>query len=87
MKKKTRGKNISNPSLEEDYFNKVIGTRIELYRKEKKISQAELARLIEVSRITITHIEAGTVMISIYKIFRLTRALEIPYQKLLKGLR
>ncbi|HEC66883.1 hypothetical protein LCGC14_1989480 [marine sediment metagenome] len=83
---KTRGKNISKPSLEEKYYNKVIGTRIELYRNNKNMTQNELAKLIDVSRVTITQIEAGRSMVSIYKLIRISKALDISYVKILKSI-
>ena len=87
MNNRARKKNTSKPSLEEEYCNKIIGTRIELHRKQKEMSQKDLAKLIDVSRVTISHIESGRIMLSVYKLIRLSKALKISYISLIKNIK
>ncbi len=62
---------------------KEIGNRISMLRKHKGYSQNELARLLEISRSSLTQIELGNRNLSVIEIKKLSDILSISIDKLL----
>jgi transcriptional regulator with XRE-family HTH domain len=56
----------------------VFGTNLKLYRKEKKLSQEELAEKVEISTKHLSEIERGIVFASASLIDKLAETLDIP---------
>jgi len=61
---------------------KYFGGHLRSIRKEKLLSQEELAHLAELDRTYISGIERGVRNISLINIFKLAKALEIPASEL-----
>ena len=59
-----------------------LGKNIKKYRKLKKLSQNQLAELLDFSREHVACIETGKEFISLRKIFQLADILEIPVKDL-----
>jgi len=55
-----------------------LGQNIKKYRKAKKLSQNQLAEILDFSREHIACIETGKEFISLRKLFQLADVLEIP---------
>jgi transcriptional regulator with XRE-family HTH domain len=64
---------------------KQIGTNIKTYRKEKKMTQAQLAELAQISVIHVSHIENGTVAMSLETMLSICRALNTTPNDILLG--
>lgn len=60
----------------------VLHTRLRAARAERKVSQADLARMVGVSRQTISSIETGQYCPSTVLAIRLARALGVPFETL-----
>lgn len=58
-------------------ITKVVGDRIRKYRKEKNLSQEELAHLASLHNTYIGQVERGEKNITIESLFKITRALEV----------
>ena len=56
----------------------LLGANIKKYRKQKKLSQNQLAEILDFSREHIACIETGKEFISLRKLFLLADVLEIP---------
>jgi transcriptional regulator with XRE-family HTH domain len=63
---------------------KIIGTKIRIVRKAKKISQEKLAELSGLHPTYISNIECGKVNPSVYTIYLIAYALKIPCEELFK---
>jgi transcriptional regulator with XRE-family HTH domain len=61
---------------------KKLGLNIAYYRKERGLSQMQLAEHIEISRTHISRIENSDCAVSLDVIFGIANALEIPVAKL-----
>lgn len=59
-----------------------FGLNVVYYRKRKKLTQLQLAELVEIDRSHISAIELGNVGVSFDVIFKLCEALEITPDKL-----
>lgn len=59
-----------------------FGLNVVYYRKKKRLSQSELAELVDIHRTYISAIECGKVSVSFDVLFRLADALEIPVSQL-----
>ena len=66
-----------------DYLR--IGVRIGDYRRERKISQAELAELTDLSVGYISHIETGSTKASLEVLVKIAAVLEVTVDRLLLG--
>ena len=66
-----------------DYLR--IGVRIGDYRQERKISQAELAELTDLSVVYISHIETGSKKASLEVLVKIAAVLEVTVDRLLLG--
>lgn len=56
----------------------LLGANIKKFRKQKKLSQNQLAEILDFSREHIACIETGKEFISLRKLFQLADVLEIP---------
>lgn len=61
---------------------KKLGLNISYYRKEKGLSQIQLAEKIDISRTHMSRIENNDCAVSLDVIFSIAKALEIPVNKL-----
>lgn len=61
---------------------KKLGLNISYYRKEKGLSQIQLAEKIDISRTHMSRIENNDCAVSLDVIFSIAKALEIPVSKL-----
>lgn len=59
-----------------------FGNRIRAIRKEKKLSQEELAALANIDRSYMGHIERGEKNVTLTKIYQIADALEISVEKI-----
>lgn len=59
-----------------------FGLNVVYYRKKKRLSQTQLAELVDIHRTYVSSIELGKVSVSFDVLFRLADALEIPVHKL-----
>lgn len=59
-----------------------IGKRVKKYRKEKKLSQKNLAEMVLVSPSCITRLERGECMVSVFTLMNIAEALQIPISAL-----
>ena len=69
--------------LSEEDFSKLVGQRIIYYRKQKGITQAELARRCNKARQALERLENGRVNPKIYTIYEIAKALNIHPKRLL----
>ncbi len=60
-----------------------LGKNIKFYRKAKKLSQNELAEIVDLSREHLACIETGKEYISLRKLFKIADTLEISIKKLM----
>ena len=60
-----------------------LGMNIKKYRKAKKLSQNQLAELIDLSREHLACIETGKEFISLRKLFLIANVLEVPLTSLI----
>lgn len=71
-------------SEDENQFLKNIGFKIQFYRKQRGLSQNELAEKADLSYTTISHIESTSVYgLSIIAIYRIAKALDVDPSQLL----
>lgn len=61
---------------------KKLGLNISYYRKEKGLSQIQLAEKIDISRTHMSRIENNDCAVSLDVIFSIAKALDIPVNKL-----
>ena len=61
-----------------------IGSNITHYRTKKNLSQDELATVMGVTRVTISHLEKGSNSMTIDRILQLSEVLDITYNNLLE---
>lgn len=86
LDKKTHGyvpTNSKNIEDHERYLTKLIGSRIHLARKLRKMSQEELAAKINVSNKQLNNYELGKEKISCVKLYHISRILNIDIKELL----
>ncbi len=62
---------------------KKLGLNITYYRRDRKLSQIQLAELVDISRTHISRIENGNCAISLDLLFAFSHALEVPAKDLL----
>lgn len=60
-----------------------LGNNIQQYRKNKKLSQNELAELVDLSREHLACIETGKEYISLRKLFLIADILEVPIKNIM----
>ncbi len=59
-----------------------FGLNVVYYRKRKRLSQTQLAELVDIHRTYVSAIELGKVSISFDVLFKLAEVLEVPPHKL-----
>lgn len=59
-----------------------FGLNVVYYRKKKRLSQTQLAELVDIHRTYISSIELGKVSVSFDVLFKLAEVLEVPTSKL-----
>ncbi len=59
-----------------------FGLNVVYYRKKKRLSQTQLAELVDIHRTYVSAIELGKVSVSFDVLFRLAQVLEVPVSKL-----
>ena len=70
----------------EEKMNKnIIGENIQKHRKELGITQAELAEMVQISTVHMSHIETGTASLSLSTLLNLCAALKVTPNDLLLG--
>lgn len=65
---------------------RIFGLRLEMARKQKRISQPQLAERVGLDRTQIINIETGRSSTSVDRLILLAKALGVSPAKLLKGL-
>ena len=71
---------VSNPLLQ-------FGQRVQRFRKQRGISQEDLADLADLHRNYISQIECGRRNLSLLNILKIARALKLPASKLIENIR
>jgi len=59
-----------------------FGLNVVYYRKKKRLSQTQLAELVDIHRTYVSAIELGKVSVSFDVLFQLAQVLEVPVSKL-----
>lgn len=59
-----------------------FGLNVVYYRKKKRLSQTQLAELVDIHRTYVSSIELGKVSVSFDVLFQLAQVLEVPVSKL-----
>ncbi len=67
--------------LNKDAKKKLLGSNIAKYRKQRKLSQNQLAELVDVSREHIAKVETARRNMSMDLLFKISSALDIPEYK------
>jgi transcriptional regulator with XRE-family HTH domain len=76
--------NRKSYTVDENQFLKNIGFKIQFFRKQRGLSQNELAEKAGLSYTTISHIESTSVYgLSIIAIYRIAKALDVDPSQLL----
>ena len=70
----------------EEVINRMLGQRIRTLRSKNKITQQQLAADLEISRTSITNIEAGGQKISVHLLYEVSRALNVTFLELLPSI-
>ena len=70
--------------MKDEYKNlyQQFGLNVVYYRKKKRLSQSQLAEMVNIHRTYVSSIELGKVSVSFDVLFRLAEVLEIPVSKL-----
>ncbi len=63
--------------MDKDVFTKKLGKQVAKIRKEKGLTQVELAKLLKKSKQDIYRVEAGLVTPTAYFVFKIAKALKI----------
>ena len=71
---------VNNPLLQ-------FGQRVQRFRKQRGISQEDLADLADLHRNYISQIECGRRNLSLLNILKIARALKLPASKLIENIR
>ena len=59
-----------------------FGLNVVYYRKKKRLSQTQLAELVDIHRTYVSSIELGKVSVSFDILFKLSEVLDVPVSKL-----
>lgn len=62
-----------------------FGLNVVYYRKKKRLSQTQLAELVDIHRTYVSAIELGKVGVSFDVLFKLAQVLEVPPSKLFEN--
>ena len=68
----------------EEYKNlyQQFGLNVVYYRKKKRLSQTQLAEMVDIHRTYVSSIELGKVSVSFDVLFKLAEILDVPVSKL-----
>jgi len=69
--------------MKERDFDDALGKRIQGHRKAKRFSQIELGKRLDISRSSIANIENGFHKPSVFQIYKICLALNLPLQEIL----
>ena len=69
--------------MDEAFFNLQVGNRVKKLRNDKNMTQKELAEASMISSSSITRLEKGETMVSVFTIMEIARILEISVAELL----
>ena len=71
-------------TLKDEYMNQYqqFGLNVVYYRKKKRLSQSQLAELVDIHRTYVSSIELGKVSVSFDILFKLAEVLEVTPAKL-----
>lgn len=69
--------------MEREVFKKKLGKRIAKLRKEKGLTQVELAKLCDLPKQNINRLEAGLVNPSAHFVYEISKALKISLNELI----
>ena len=65
--------------------NKIIGLNVKKFRKERHLTQEALAERLDISTVHMSHIEGGSVSMSLALLLQLCEALDIAPNQVLEG--
>ena len=70
--------------MKEEYKNlyQQFGLNVVYYRKKKRLSQTQLAEMVDIHRTYVSSIELGKVSVSFDVLFKLAEILDVPVSKL-----
>ena len=70
--------------MKDEYKNmyQQFGLNVVYYRKKKRLSQTQLAEMVDIHRTYVSAIELGKVSVSFDILFKLAEVLEVPTSKL-----
>ena len=70
--------------MKDEYKNlyQQFGLNVVYYRKKKRLSQNQLAEMVDIHRTYVSSIELGKVSVSFDILFKLAEVLEVPTSKL-----
>lgn len=65
--------------------NKIIGLNVKKFRKERHLTQEALAERLDISTVHMSHIEGGSVSMSLALLLQLCEALDVAPNQVLEG--
>ena len=70
--------------MKEEYKNlyQQFGLNVVYYRKKKRLSQTQLAEMVDIHRTYVSSLELGKVSVSFDVLFKLAEILDVPVSKL-----
>jgi transcriptional regulator with XRE-family HTH domain len=66
-----------------DRVNVLFGDKLSRARRARRVSQAQLGHLVDLSRTTIANLERGSQNVQLHQVFRLARALDVNPEELI----
>lgn len=69
--------------MKESDFDSALGRRIQRHRKARRFSQVELGKRLDISRSSIANIENGFHKPSVFQIYKICMALNLPLEEVL----
>lgn len=74
---------MPTPTKTEVLPKKEIGTRIRALRQQQRLTQADLAKILETHQTAVSQIEIGNRGLSLQQVVKLARALHVPLDEIL----
>jgi putative transcriptional regulator len=72
---------VPTVSMQKEKFQKKLGLHLAKLRKAKKLSQVDLAHLLEKEKQNISRIETGNTNVSAFYLYEFAKALDISLQE------